>query len=197
MPSVVRFRHLPGDSHAYRELGATYLLHRGDPARVGSRSSSGVTGGPRPKWTSHWTSPARIESLATRPAFASEASAAEQPVTAAYVSELKFDRSGEWRLAAVVKHGDTVEASLLPSIDVGDDSRIPDVGEAPPLIHKPTVADVGDVTEIETFGSRRRPQTVSMCGAHEMRHQTVEGERWPRAVFAGDRRSSPRSMKRA
>jgi hypothetical protein len=95
--------------------------------------------------------PARIESLQTDAAFASKTTAAEsQPVTVAYVSEIKFDRPGEWRLAAVVRQGDEVVAGLLPSIEVGDYSKIPDVGEVPPRIHTPTVSDVGDISEIET-----------------------------------------------
>lgn len=95
--------------------------------------------------------PARIESLSTDAAFASKTSAAEsQPVTVAYVSELKFDRPGEWRILALVKRGEEIVASRLPSIKVADYSEIPDVGDVPPRIHTPTAADVGDLSEIDT-----------------------------------------------
>lgn len=93
--------------------------------------------------------PARIESLKTKPAFASETAEAE-PVTVAYVTDLKFDKPGEWRLAAVIKQGDGQVASLLPSIEVGAYPEIPDVGEAPPKIHTPTVDDVGNISETDT-----------------------------------------------
>ena len=93
--------------------------------------------------------PARIESLKTEPSFASQTAAAET-VTVAYVSELKFDKPGEWRLTAVIKQGDEVVASLLPSIKVGAYPKIPDVGEVPPKIHTPTVDDVGNISEIDT-----------------------------------------------
>lgn len=95
--------------------------------------------------------PARIESLATDPAFASRTSAAEsQPVTVAYVSELEFDRRGEWRMLALVNRGRGTVASRLPSIEVADYEAVPDVGERPPRIHTPTLDDVGAVSEIET-----------------------------------------------
>lgn len=95
--------------------------------------------------------PARIESLATDPAFASRTSAAEsQPVTVAYVSELEFDRPGEWRLVALVNRDGETVASRLPSIEVADYEAVPDVRERPPRIHTPTIDDVGSVSEIET-----------------------------------------------
>lgn len=95
--------------------------------------------------------PARTESLKTHPAFASKTSAAEsQPVTVAYVSEISFDRRGEWRLLALVRHEGGFVASRLPSIEVAGYEPIPDVGERAPRIHTPTVDDVSDVGEIET-----------------------------------------------
>jgi hypothetical protein len=106
---------------------------------------------PGPNGEARGPFPARIESLQTDAAFRSETTAAEaQPVTVAYVSEIEFDRPGEWRLTAVVRQGGEQVASLLPSIEVGDSARIPDVGEVPPRIHTPTASDVGDLGEIDT-----------------------------------------------
>jgi hypothetical protein len=93
--------------------------------------------------------PARIESLETDPSFTSQTAAAES-VTVAYVSDLKFDRPGEWRLAAVIDQAGEPVASLLPSIEVGEYPKIPDVGERPPRIHTPTADDVGNLDEIDT-----------------------------------------------
>jgi hypothetical protein len=121
--------------------------------------------------------PARIESLQTEPAFASETTAAEsQPVTVAYVSEMEFDRPGEWRLAAVTRQDGSFEASLLPSIEVGDYERIPDVGEMPPRIHTPTASDVGALSEIDT---RIPPDTM-----HEHDLYDVLGKRPTVLLFA-------------
>jgi hypothetical protein len=95
--------------------------------------------------------PAKTISITTDPAFASKTTAAEsQPVTVAYISELEFDRDGEWRLVAVVRDGGELRASRLPSIVVGRASRAPDVGERAPRVHTPTVEDVGGISEIET-----------------------------------------------
>ncbi|MEO7197181.1 MAG: hypothetical protein ABIZ50_01775, partial [Solirubrobacterales bacterium] len=84
--------------------------------------------------------PARIESLATDPAFEAETTASDpDAAAAAYVSDVSFDRPGEWRLIAVVKRDNQMLASRLPSIDVGPYPKIPDVGERAPRIHTPTV----------------------------------------------------------
>jgi hypothetical protein len=121
--------------------------------------------------------PARVESLATDPEFASETTAAEsQPVTVAYVSELEFDRPGEWRLIALVKRAGSTVAGRLPSIEVDGYEAIPDVGEHPPRIHTPTADDVGAVTEIET---RIPPDTM-----HEHDLYEVLGERPAVLLFA-------------
>ena len=100
--------------------------------------------------------PARIESLKTEPSFASETAAGET-VTVAYVSDMTFNKPGEWRIVAVVKQADGVVASLLPSIKVGSYPGIPDVGDAAPRIHTPTVEDVGDISKIDT---RQPPDTM-------------------------------------
>jgi hypothetical protein len=117
-------------------------INDAEVALYAAPGSDGVARGPFP---------ARIESLQTDAAFRSETTAAEsQPVTVAYVSEIEFDRLGEWRLTAVVRQGEEEVASLLPSIEVGEYARIPDVGEVPPRIHTPTASDVGDLSEIDT-----------------------------------------------
>jgi hypothetical protein len=88
--------------------------------------------------------PARIESLETTPAFRA-ASTADDPnaVSAVYVSEIDFPTEGEWRIAAVIKEGDRLSATVLPGVIVGAFKRMPKVGEKAPLIHTPTAADVG------------------------------------------------------
>lgn len=121
--------------------------------------------------------PARIESLTTEPAFESVSTASDpRAATVAYVSELEFDRPGEWRIVAVLKQDDRLLASRLPSIEVGSYERVPDVGEPAPVIETPTVSDVGDITEIET---RSPPDTM-----HEVDLQDAIGREPVVLLFA-------------
>lgn len=95
--------------------------------------------------------PARIESLETDPAFEA-ATTADDPdaAKAVYVSDLDFDQPGEWRLIAMVRQGDKLVSTRIPSIKVGDYSAIPAVGQKTPSVHTPTVAEAGDVGKIDT-----------------------------------------------
>lgn len=141
-----------------------------DDADVAIYAAPGPTGKARGPF------PARIESLETKPAFASETSYSEE-VSVVYVTELRFDRPGEWRLVAVVRQDDRVVASLMPSIEVGRYPAIPDVGEKPPRIHTPTAEDVGDLSEIET---RVPPDTMHT----EDLYDVLERDRAAVLVFA-------------
>ena len=117
-------------------------INDADVALYAAHGPTGIAKGPFP---------ARIESLQSRPPFMAETTAAEsQPVTVTYVSDIRFDRPGEWRLAAVMRQDGESITGLMPSIKVGDYSEIPDVGESPPRIHTPTALDVDDLSEIDT-----------------------------------------------
>jgi hypothetical protein len=95
--------------------------------------------------------PARVESLETDAAFRAQTTAEDPDAAVAlYVTELPLDRPGEWRLVALVREGDRLLASRLPSIEVARHPEIPEVGDAAPRVHTPTVDDVGDVSEIDT-----------------------------------------------
>src|SRR5262249_31367040 len=96
--------------------------------------------------------PARIESLATKPAFrAMTTSNDPNAASVVYTTKIDFPENGEWRIAALVKEGNHLAASLLPSVNVGEFKRVPRVGQKAPLIHTPTAADVGgDLSKITT-----------------------------------------------
>jgi hypothetical protein len=97
--------------------------------------------------------PARSESLATDPAFTSQTTATDPDAAkGVYVSDVPFDKSGEWRLLAVVKGSDGFTAVRMPSVvvDAAINKNIPDVGDKAPVVHTPTVNDVGDITQIDT-----------------------------------------------
>ena len=103
--------------------------------------------------------PARVESLETEPEFESETTA-DDPDSArtVYVADIPLDADGEWRIGALVRSGDTLQASLAPSAVVGKFSDIPQVGDRAPRVHTPTVDDVGgNLAKIDT---RQPPDTM-------------------------------------
>ncbi len=96
--------------------------------------------------------PARVESLATEPAFRA-ATTDEDPAaaTVVYSTQIDFPADGEWKVAAVIREEGELTGTLLPSAIVGRFSRVPEVGQQAPKIHTPTAEDVGgDVEQITT-----------------------------------------------
>lgn len=121
--------------------------------------------------------PARSESLETRPAFVARTTAADpDAATVVYASQLKLPARGEWRLVAVVRRGEELAATRMPSIVVRRYAKIPAPGERPPRIHTPTVEDVGDLSKIDT---RVPPSTM-----HEDDFAEVLGEKPVVLLFA-------------
>ncbi len=96
--------------------------------------------------------PAKIESLATQPAFrALTTSNDPDAASVVYSTQIDFPSNGEWRIAALIKEGDELAATLLPSAVVGEFSDIPRPGDKAPTIHTPTAEDAGgDLSKITT-----------------------------------------------
>jgi hypothetical protein len=96
--------------------------------------------------------PASIESLETEPAFRAATTANDEAAaTAVYATNVNFPSDGGWQIAAVIREGDELSATLLPSVAVGESKRIPRPGQKAPLIHTPTPEDVGgDLSQITT-----------------------------------------------
>jgi hypothetical protein len=96
--------------------------------------------------------PAAIETLATQPAFRALTTASDpDAASVVYATHVNFPSDGEWRIAALIRQGDELTATLLPSADVGSFARVPRVGQKAPLIHTQTAADVGgDLAKITT-----------------------------------------------
>jgi len=96
---------------------------------------------------------ASYQTLATDPAY--EATSTRTDPDAAkgfYVANVPFNRPGPWNMVALIRQGDKLTAARVNlSILVGRPNRIPQVGQKPPPIHTPTVADVGgNVAKIDT-----------------------------------------------
>jgi hypothetical protein len=96
--------------------------------------------------------PARREDLTTDAAFASQTTTTDPDAAkAVYVTDVDFKEPGEYRVVAVVDKDDgTRVATRVDSVDAQATDRIPGVGDKAPVIHTPTVDDVGDITEIDT-----------------------------------------------
>ncbi len=96
--------------------------------------------------------PAALESLATKPAYRAQTTTSDpDAATSVYTTDIDFPSNGEWRVAALIKQGDELAATLLPSATVGEFKRVPRVGQKTPLIHTPTPSDVGgDLSKITT-----------------------------------------------
>jgi hypothetical protein len=97
--------------------------------------------------------PARIESLATKPAFQGKTTTEEPNVaTVIYSSELTLPVEGEYRPAVLVKEKGGLGQKLLPSINVGEFAKIPRPGEKAPSIQTPTASSVGgqDLAKLTT-----------------------------------------------
>jgi hypothetical protein len=96
--------------------------------------------------------PAAIESLATEPAYRAQTTTSDpDAATIVYTTDVDFTSDGEWRIAALIRQGDELAVTLLPSASVGEIKGVPRVGQKAPKIHTPTASDVGgDLSKITT-----------------------------------------------
>lgn len=96
--------------------------------------------------------PASIESLATKPAFRADSTAADPDAArVVYSTQLNLPSAGEWRIAAIIREDGELRGTPLPSAVVGEFKRIPSPGQKAPVIHTPTAQDVGgDLSKITT-----------------------------------------------
>lgn len=102
--------------------------------------------------------PMAVESLATKPAFRAKTTSSDPDAASViYVTDIDFPAAGEWRIAALVKQGDKLTATLLPSAVVDEFKKVPRVGERAPLIHTPTRSDAGG--ELSKITTRIPPDT--------------------------------------
>jgi hypothetical protein len=104
--------------------------------------------------------PAEIETLATKPAFRAKTTVDDPDVArVVYSAEVPFPENGEWRLAALIKEGDELTATLLPSARVGEFNSVPRPGQRAPVIQTPTANEAGgDLSKITT---RIPPDTLN------------------------------------
>lgn len=68
-----------------------------------------------------------------------------------YVSEMTFDKPGDWQLEAVIARGEETLASAVMGVEVKEESYTPSIGSTPPLTINKTAADESGLTEITTW----------------------------------------------
>jgi hypothetical protein len=102
--------------------------------------------------------PARVEDLTTQPAFRAQTTSDDpDAATVVYSTQLDFQSKGDWRIAALIREGDELSATVLPSASVGEFKRLPREGERPPRIHTPTAAEAG--SDLASITTRIPPDT--------------------------------------
>ena len=95
--------------------------------------------------------PARVESLETEPAFTAENTANDPDAAkAVYVTEMRLDEPGEWRMIALVERDGEFAAVQMPSAVVVRNDPVPDPGDRAPVVHTPTADDVANIQDIDT-----------------------------------------------
>jgi hypothetical protein len=96
--------------------------------------------------------PAKVESLATEPAFQGRTTTeAADVASVVYSAELDFPGAGEYRPVVVIKEKDGIAEKSLKSIHVGEFEKIPMPGERAPLIQTPTAESVdGNLAKLST-----------------------------------------------
>jgi hypothetical protein len=95
--------------------------------------------------------PARVDDLSVEGPFQSRTTA-EDPDAAqvVYVTEIDFPKPGKWTVAALVRSGDSLQASLVQTAKVGEFVKLPQPGDEAPSVHTPTEDEVSDLAEIDT-----------------------------------------------
>jgi hypothetical protein len=122
--------------------------------------------------------PAHLESLETKPAYRAQTSGAKGDANSVYViPKVDFDSDGPWLAIAMLKGPDGLEASRVPSPTVGENPRIPEVGQRPPAIQTLTAADVGD--DLEKIDTRIPPDQM-----HKVDFADVLGNKPVVLIFA-------------
>jgi hypothetical protein len=121
--------------------------------------------------------PARSESMAVKPAFASKTSS-QDPDTAksVYVADVPFASKGRRVVIALAKLDERLVASSAIAVKVAAGGGPPRPGEPAIKIDTPTKAEVGDVTKIDT---RVPPDTM-----HDVNFADVLGKKPVVLVFA-------------
>ncbi|HVW45407.1 MAG TPA: hypothetical protein VHA76_00010 [Solirubrobacterales bacterium] len=104
--------------------------------------------------------PARIETLATKPAFQGRTTTEDPNVASVvYSAQVPFPTAGEYKAVALIKEKGGFARSTLGSFQVGEFTKIPWPGEKAPLIQTPTARSVGG--DLAKLSTRVPPDTMN------------------------------------
>jgi hypothetical protein len=122
--------------------------------------------------------PAKLETLQTKPAYRSQNGSGPGEAKSVYVvPKVDFPSDGSYLAIAMIKNGDKLEASRIPSPVVGQYPKVPKVGERPPKIDTPTAAEVGN--DLEKIDTRVPPDQM-----HKANFKDVLGKKPIVLIFA-------------
>jgi hypothetical protein len=97
---------------------------------------------------------AKFESLAVKPPFQSETTTSDPDAAkSVYVATVPFDKPGRYEVLGMARLDDRLVAatSATPQITVIREDIVPGPGDKAPVVHTPTVAEVGgDIASIDT-----------------------------------------------
>jgi hypothetical protein len=95
--------------------------------------------------------PAKVIDLSTQPAFRAKTTS-DDPDAAqvAYVTHLPLRQPGPWTFGALVRKGDSLKGSLLPTPSNVGQFNPPGVGDPAPAVHTQTAGEVTDISQIDT-----------------------------------------------
>ena len=120
---------------------------------------------------------ARWGSMATEPQFRSKSVATDpDAAVSVYASDIEVRRPGAYYALALLELDGRLVPTTAAEVRVVRDSKVPEVGEKPPMISTPTGDDVKNISEIET---RDPPDTM-----HDVDYADVVGKKPVVIVFS-------------
>lgn len=76
-----------------------------------------------------------------------------KPIQGLWVGEATFDEAGQWEAVIEVKGGG-YDTSVRTVFEVNEEGTTPEIGEKPPAVDTPTIADVSELSEITIAQNR-------------------------------------------
>jgi hypothetical protein len=103
--------------------------------------------------------PARIEDLKTPPEFRARTTTLDpNAAQIAYVSDVRFPTKGNWDLIAMIRLGNKLLATRLPTVTRVGEWGVPTVGQKAPVVHTLTATQVGG--QLSKIDTRLPPDTM-------------------------------------
>ena len=110
-----------------------------------------------------------------------------------YVSEMTFDKAGDWQIEAVIASGEETLASAVMDIEVKEETFTPIIGSTPPLTVNKTATDEAGLTEITTWPRADIDlYQITIAEGAGIRDAVCSGDVEPRVLHITDVRAAGR-----